>query len=205
MNDHYVINLGRQLGSGGKEIGEKLAQALNIAFFDKELIKLASDESGLCKEFFERADERAQQTMLGGLFGGRFPFITDSTLPYGSYLNNDSLFKIQSDVIRSLAENQSCLFVGRCADYILRDREDVLRVFIYASKKARLERIVKEYGEDPAKAEKLLAQSDKRRARHYEEFTDSIWGARRNYDILLNSGAYGVEKTAEIICSLAKE
>ena len=110
MNDHYVINLGRQLGSGGKEIGEKLAKALNIAFFDKELIKLASDESGLCKEFFEKADERAQQTMLSGLFGGRFPFISDGTLPYGSFLNNDSLFKIQSDVIRQLAEPAFFLF-----------------------------------------------------------------------------------------------
>ena len=106
MNEHYVINLGRQLGSGGKEIGEKLAKALNIAFYDKELIQLASDESGLCKEFFEKADERAQQTLLGGLFGGRFQFISDGTIPYGSYLNNDSLFKIQIDVIRQLAENQ---------------------------------------------------------------------------------------------------
>ena len=121
MKEHYVINLGRQLGSGGKEIGEKLAKALNIAFYDKELIQLASDESGLCKEFFEKADERTQRTMLGGLFSGRFPFISEGTIPYGSFLNNDSLFKIQSDVIRQLAENQSCLFVGRCADYILRD------------------------------------------------------------------------------------
>ena len=116
MKEHYVINLGRQLGSGGKEIGEKIAKALNIAFYDKELIQLASDESGLCKEFFEKADERTQHTMLGGLFSGRFPFISEGTIPYGSFLNNDSLFKIQSDVIRQLAENQSCLFVGRCAD-----------------------------------------------------------------------------------------
>ena len=102
MNEHYVINLGRQLGSGGKEIGEKLAKALNIAFYDKELIQLASDESGLCKEFFEKADERAQQTMLGGLFGGRFQFISDGTIPYGSYLNNDSLFKL---VRRRITQN----------------------------------------------------------------------------------------------------
>ena len=135
MNDHYVINLGRQLGSGGKEIGEKLAKALNIAFFDKELIQLASDESGLCKEFFEKADERTQKTLLGGLFGGRFPFISDGTLPYGSFLNNDSLFKIQSDVIRELAENQSCLFVGRCANYILRDHPRHINISFQHRKK----------------------------------------------------------------------
>ncbi len=122
MNEHYVINLGRQLGSGGKEIGEKLAQEFGIAFYDKELIKLASEESGLCKEFFEKADEKASQSIIGGLFGTRFPFISDGAIPYGSCLSNDALFKIQSDVIRELAEKQSCLFVGRCADYILRSK-----------------------------------------------------------------------------------
>ena len=121
MKDNFVINLGRQLGSGGREIGEKLAKELNIAFYDKELINLASKESGLCREFFEQADEKASKTILGGLFGSRFPFLTEGAYPYNSYLSNDSLFKIQSDVIRELAEKQSCLFVGRCADYILRD------------------------------------------------------------------------------------
>ena len=129
MNDHYVINLGRQLGSGGKEIGEKLANDLGIAFYDKELINLASEESGLCREFFEKADEKASQTLLGGLFGIRFPFITEGAYPYNSYLSNDSLFKIQSDVIRHLAEKQSCLFVGRCADYILEDIPNHLNVY----------------------------------------------------------------------------
>ena len=103
MNDYHVINLGRQLGSGGKEIGEKLAKDLGIAFYDKELINLASKESGLCKEFFEKADEKASQGLLGGLFGTRFPFITEGAYPYNSYLSNDSLFKIHSDVIRHLA------------------------------------------------------------------------------------------------------
>ena len=101
MDGHYVINLGRQLGSGGKEIGEKLANDLGIAFYDKELINLASEESGLCKEFFEKADEKASQTILGGLFGTRFPFITEGAYPYNSYLSNDSLFKfrVMSSVI----------------------------------------------------------------------------------------------------------
>ena len=97
---------------------------------------------GVGKEFFEKADEKAQQTLLGGLFGGRFQFISDGTIPYGSFLNNDSLFKIQSDVIRELAENQSCLFVGRCADYILRDHPRHINIFISASKEARIERLM---------------------------------------------------------------
>ena len=118
MNKKFVVNIGRQLGSGGKEIGEKLAARLGIDFYDKELITLASKESGLCREFFEKADERASQGIIGGLFGMRFPFVGDGALPTQNCLSNDALFKVQSDVIRQLAAEKSCLFVGRCADYI---------------------------------------------------------------------------------------
>lgn len=115
MNKKFVVNIGRQLGSGGKEIGEKLAARLGIDFYDKELITLASKESGLCREFFEKADERASQGIIGGLFGMRFPFVGDGALPTQNCLSNDALFKVQSDVIRQLASEKSCLFVGRCA------------------------------------------------------------------------------------------
>ncbi len=103
MSGNYVINIGRQLGSGGKEIGEKLAARLGIDFYDKELINLASEESGLCKEFFEKADEKASQGIIGGLFGMRFPFISEGAMPCNNCLSNDALFKVQSDVIRHLA------------------------------------------------------------------------------------------------------
>lgn len=106
------MNIGRQLGSGGREIGERLAQRLNISFYDKELIQLASEESGLCREFFEKADERPSQGIMGGLFGMRFPFIGDGTIPTNNCLSNDSLFKVQSDVIRRLAHEKSCLLWG---------------------------------------------------------------------------------------------
>ena len=136
MNGNYVINIGRQLGSGGKEIGEKLAARLGIDFYDKELINLASEESGLCREFFEKADEKASQGIIGGLFGMRLPFISDGAMPCTNCLSNDALFKIQSDVIRHLAANKSCVFVGRCADYILREHPRCANVFISASKEA---------------------------------------------------------------------
>lgn len=161
MNEHYVINLGRQLGSGGKEIGEKLAQEFGIAFYDKELIKLASEESGLCKEFFEKADEKASQSIIGGLFGTRFPFISDGAIPYGSCLSNDALFKIQSDVIRELAEKQSCLFVGRCADYILRDHPRCVNIFVSASKEARIERLMHIHHISTEAAEELMEKQIK--------------------------------------------
>ena len=132
MNGNYVINIGRQLGSGGKEIGEKLAARLGIDFYDKELINLASEESGLCREFFEKADEKASQGIIGGLFGMRFPFISDGAMPCTNCLSNDALFKIQSDVIRHLAAEKSCVFVGRCADYILREHPRCANIFICA-------------------------------------------------------------------------
>ena len=112
MGNNFIINIGRQLGSGGREIGEKLAARLGIDFYDKELIRLASEESGLCCEFFEKADEKASQGIIGGLFGMRFPFVSDGAIPATNCLSNDALFKVQSDVIRRLAEEKSCLFVG---------------------------------------------------------------------------------------------
>ena len=102
MGNNFIINIGRQLGSGGREIGEKLAARLGIDFYDKELIRLASEESGLCCEFFEKADEKASQGIIGGLFGMRFPFVSDGAIPATNCLSNDALFKVQSDVIRSL-------------------------------------------------------------------------------------------------------
>ena len=109
MGNNFIINIGRQLGSGGREIGEKLAARLGIDFYDKELIRLASEERGLCCEFFEKADEKASQGIIGGLFGMRFPFVSDGAIPATNCLSNDALFKVQSDVIRRLAEEKSCL------------------------------------------------------------------------------------------------
>lgn len=204
MNNHYVINLGRQLGSGGKEIGEKLAQTLNIAFYDKELIQLASDESGLCKDFFEKADERAQQTLLGGLFSGRFSFIGDGAIPYGSFLNNDSLFKIQSDVIRSLAENQSCLFVGRCADYILRDHPRHINIFISASKEARIERLMHLHEITEEQAEEMIEKADRKRSAYYNYYSYKTWGAAATYHLCVDSSVMGIDKTVDFILHFVK-
>ncbi len=199
MNEHYVINLGRQLGSGGKEIGEKLARELNIAFYDKELIRLASEESGLCKDFFEKADERTQKTFIGALFGNRVPFVGDGAIPYGSCLNNDSLFKIQSDVIRGLAENGSCLFVGRCADYILRDHPRCINIFISASKEARIERIMMKEGINAEQAEELIAKADKKRAAYYNYYSYNTWGNAATYHLCIDSSLLGIDGTVAFI------
>ena len=205
MNNHYVINLGRQLGSGGKEIGEKLAKELNIAFYDKELIRLASEESGLCKEFFEKADERAQKTFLGALFGNRVPFVGDGAMPYGSCLNNDALFKIQSDVIRGLAENGACLFVGRCADYILRDYPRCVNIFISASKEARVERIMLKNNLSAVQAEELIEKADRKRAAYYNYYSYNTWGAAATYHLCIDSSLLGIEDTVSFIKEFVKK
>lgn len=204
MGEHYVINLGRQLGSGGKEIGEKLAKELGIAFYDKELINLASDESGLCKEFFEKADEKASQSLLGGLFGARFPFITEGTYPYNSYLSNDSLFKIQSDVIRHLAEEKSCLFVGRCADYILRDHPRCVNVFISAAPEARIKRLMETLNVDAEEAEELMEKADKKRSSYYNYYSYKTWGAAATYHLCIDSSVLGIDGTVAFVKNFIK-
>ena len=191
MSEHYVINLGRQLGSGGKEIGEKLAQQLGIAFYDKELINLASDE-------------KASQSILGGLFGSRFPFITEGAYPYNSYLSNDSLFKIQSDVIRHLAEKQSCLFVGRCADYILRDHPRCANVFVSASPEARIERLMKLHNISSEEAEELMEKADKKRSSYYNYYSYKTWGAAATYHLCIDSSVLGIDGTVEFIKNFVK-
>ena len=194
-----MINIGRQLGSGGKEIGEKLAARLGIDFYDKELIKLASEESGLCKEFFERADEKASQGIIGGLFGMRFPFISEGAIPSNNCLSNDALFKVQSDVIRRLAAEKSCVFVGRCADYILREHPRCVNVFISASKEVRLARICQLYRVDVEKAEEMMEKADKRRSEYYDYYSYKTWGAAATYHLCIDSSVLGVDETVRFI------
>jgi AspT/YidE/YbjL antiporter-like protein len=184
MSGSYVINIGRQLGSGGKEIGEKLAARLGIDFYDKELINLASEESGLCREFFEKADEKASQGIIGGLFGMRFPFISEGAMPCTNCLSNDALFKVQSDVIRHLAAEKSCVFVGRCADYILREHPRCVNVFISASKEDRIARLCQIHHIDKEAAEEMMEKADKKRSEYYNYYSYKTWGAAATYHLV---------------------
>lgn len=199
MNNKFVVNIGRQLGSGGREIGEKLAARLGIAFYDKELIGLASEESGLCRELFEKADEKASQGIIGGLFGMRFPFISDGAIPANNCLSNDALFKVQSDVIRRLAEEKSCLFVGRCADYILRENPCCVNVFVSASPEARIERLCNTHGISGEEAENMMNKADKRRSEYYNYYSFKTWGAAATYHLCIDSSVLGIEKTIDFI------
>ena len=199
MNTHFVINLGRQLGSGGHEIGEKLATRLGIGFYDKELIALASEASGLNREFFERADERASQSLVGGLFGARFPFISESVMATTNCLSGDALFQVQSDVIRCLAAEGSCLFMGRCADYILRDHPRAVNIFISASRQDRVERLCRLLDITPQEAEERIDKGDRKRSDYYNYYSNRRWGRASTYHLCIDSSVLGIERTVDFL------
>ena len=197
--EKFVINVGRQLGSGGREISTELARRLNISYYDKELLNVASEESGLCKEFFEKADEQASKPLAGGLFGLRFPFNSNSTVNTMNYLSNDALFQIQSDAIRKLAEEKSCLFIGRCADYILRENPRCVNIFISASLPSRVNRISSIENISAEKAEEKINRVEKRRAEYYNYYSNKRWGAAESYHLCIDSSVLGIAKTTDFI------
>ena len=181
MDNNFVVNIGRQLGSGGRDI------------------TLASEESGLCSEFFERADERPAKTLMGGWFGMRFPFITDGVIPATNCLSNDSLFKVQSDVIRRLAAEKSCLFVGRCADYILREHPRCANIFISSTREDRIARLRRIHGISDEEAESMMAKADKKRSEYYNYYSYKTWGAAASYHLCIDSSVLGIEGTVDFI------
>ena len=164
MEDKFVINIGRQLGSGGKAVGEAVARRLGIGVYDKQLINLAAEQSGLCPEVFERVDEKESRNLFSTLVAYlRSPFV-GSEYAGSNVLSNDALFKIQSDVIRDIAARESCVFVGRCADYILRDHPRAVNVFVAADRADRCERLCRQCGITPGEAEARMDREDALRA-----------------------------------------
>jgi cytidylate kinase len=201
MDRKYYITIGRQLGSGGHSIGKMLAKKLGIPFYDKELIHIASENSGLGREFFEKADEKSSHSLIGGLLGLRNSLIDEI---YGSsYLSNETLFNIQSDIIREIAEQQSAVFVGRCADYILSEKPDCLNIFIHADDDDRIRRIEEIHHLPESKCRTLMQKSDKKRSGYYNYYSCKTWGAAESYHVCINSSLLGIEETVELIRQIA--
>lgn len=196
-----ILTIGRELGSGGREIGKKVADSLGFQFFDKELLLEAAKKSGLTTECFERADEKAEHSVVSGIFGMRFPFLGDGSVSFVPGFTNDTIFKIQSDVMRSVAENASngLVFVGRCADYVLRDNGNLLSVFISADLNDRIERTMNYFSCNSRDAEDKIKKIDRQRASYYEYYTSKQWGDARGYHICLNSSRLGIENCVDII------
>ena len=200
MSEKTIITISREFGSGGREIGKKLAAQLGVPFYDKELIEIAARESGLDKELFEEGDERTSKGfhLLGALgysLGGPLSTITELTL-------NDRLYIVQAQVIEQVANEGSCVIVGRCADYVLKDFDHVLNVFIHGEMKDKVERAIHSYEVDERDIEGSIRKIDKRRANYYEYYTDRKWGRAENYDIAINSSTFGIDGSVEIIKEL---
>lgn len=202
MVQRYVITIGRQLGSGGREIGQKLSARLGIAFYDKELIRIASRESGLKEEFFERVDEQKHFSLFPGVLGLRTSINDDLFSNY--YLSNESLFRIQSDIMRRLAGEGPCIFVGRCADYIMKEERNCLNIFISADAGDRIRRIAASHKISEHKAREMIERTDKGRSSYYNYFSGKTWGAAESYHLCINSSLLGIDETVRLISNVAE-
>ena len=192
-----IITIGREFGSGGRSIGKQLAQQLNLKYYDKELVKQISMETGFAPDYIEEHGEYAQSRNLLSYIFGHGSSLHPASL--NGMTTADFLWCMQRKVILDIAEGEPCVIVGRCADYILRHREDALHVFIHASKEKRAERIVKLYGESDVSPEKRLDDKDARRRVNYRHFTGGTWGDAQNYHICLDSGALGIDACVQLI------
>ncbi len=191
-----IITISREFGSGGRTIGKKLADTLGIPYYDKEIIIEVAKESGLDEKFIEEQGEYApSKNIFAFAFVGRG---IDGLSP------NDYIWNFQCKVINELADKGPCVIVGRCADYILRDREDVFNVFIHADREFRARRIVEEYGERTKAPLERVDEKDKKRRINYQYYTDRKWAAMGNYELSLNSGVIGIDKCVEIIADIVK-
>lgn len=201
MGDNkLIITIGRQYGSGGNEIGRKLAEELGIDFYDKNILRMNSDESGIKESYFHLADEKAGSRLLYRIVSGMTPEMREPS--FGSDLiSADNLFRFQSEVIRKLAEEQSCVIVGRCADYVLEDADDIelVRVFIYADMDARIRRVREKELYTPEDVRKNVKRIDKERRNYYRYYTGRGWADPENYDLLINTSTTGIKGSVRMI------
>ena len=182
-----VITISREYGSGGRAIGEKLAKELGIPFYNKELILMAAKESGLSEEYIKKTEQMKATSFLYGLYMGA------QALPM-----NDQIFLVQSKIIREIAEEGPCVIVGRCADYILRERDDTLNVFIHAPLSCRAQRAAEVYEKEAANMEDFVKKQDKKRSSFYNYFSQNKWGDARHYHMTVSS-VYGVDFAVEVL------
>lgn len=197
-----LITISRQYGSGGREIGEKVAAELGIPFYNHNLIDLVAYETGLASDYIANFEEQVSSPRLWGvpLFGGMTPPVLDGAY----YTNEDRMFAAQSKIIRDIAKKGSAVIVGRCADYLLKDDPDLISVYIFAAEKTRAERIYKEYGaRDEGEATRHMKAIDKSRAAYVRKYAERDWDDYRNYDLVIDSGRFGIEKTTRTIVAVA--
>jgi len=202
MNKNPVITIARQFGSGGHEVGKRVAALLGIKMYDKELIMMAAEKSGYHPDVLMKADEKAAGSLLYTLAIGssRFGGITGNyDMPI-----NDKLFIAQNEIIQELAEKEQCVIIGRCGDYALRNFENKFSVFIYADEAMRVDRIMESRGISEAEARSLIAKEDKKRSGYYNFYTGKKWGSMERYGASFNTAVLGIEGTAELIAHIVR-
>ena len=195
-----IITIGREYGSGGREIGELVAKKLGVPFYDKQILTRAAEKSGLCEEIVEHHDEKAS---LGGIFVGSGTHLGGAHVGLQMPLNQ-RVFLAQFETINSIAAEGDCVIVGRCADYVLKDLPDVTHVFIFASTEKRIERIMRVENVNRDKARDLIKKTDKQRKNYYNFFADGNWGLRSNYDLMIRTDDKDFENIADAIIAYAK-
>lgn len=194
MERNFVITIGRQLGAGGSALAEELGRRLGVPVYNREIINEAAKQSGMTAELFEKADE--EENHLKPLGTGIWSFGSMTTQ---GFINNDTLFAIQSQTIESLAERGSCIIVGRCADYVLRERENVLSVFVTAPLEDRVARICSSCEKGEKECRQWITTTERKRSSYYNYYTFKTWGAAESYDLCLNTSKLGVEGCADIV------
>ena len=194
MQKSLIITIGRQFGSGGHEIGEKLAKKLGIKFYDKELIKLIAKQSGLCEKVLESYDEKPTNSLLYSIVMDIYPSVM-----YTGPTIDQQIYQANYDPIRRLADGEPCVIVGRCADYILRDHPELVSVFVHANSDFRAARIAEEYKLPDAKVRDLLVKTDKKRANYYTFQSEKQWGAASSYNLCIESSEVGIDGAVDLI------
>lgn len=201
-NKKIIINIGRQLGSGGHIIATMLAEKFGCKLYDREILNIAAEESGFSKKFFEQTDER--KGFFKSLFHTHASFISDNSF-YSNKFSQESLFQFQSDAIRKAAGEGSCVFVGRCADYVLRDFKNIINIFITADIDQRIQAVCKRHDCDRATARKIISDKENCRSSYYNYYTGKKWGDSSSYDLCVNSSLLGLEDTAVFIEGFIKQ
>ena len=200
--EKIIINIGRQFASGGRYISKKLCEKFGCKYFDKEILDLAAKESGFSPDVFKKSDEK--KSFIHTLFHLHAPMLSDDNF-YNNKFSEESLFKFQCDAIRKAASQGSCLFIGRCADYVLRDEPNTVSIFLAADMEDRISRTMERYNMDEESARKTISKKDSTRASYYNYYTGKKWGAAESYDLCINTSIFGLDETAKFIADFIRK
>ena len=194
-----IYTIGREFGSGGREVGEKLAAKLGIKLYDKELLQQAAKDSGFCEEIFENHDEKPTNSFLYSLVMDTYSVSGYSAAPFLDMPLNHKVFLAQFDTIKKIASEESCVIVGRCADYALSDNPDCINIFIHADLDVRIKNVSRNLNITENKARDIINKTDKQRASYYNYYTSKKWGDSKSYNLSLDAGKLGTDNCVEMI------